>query len=329
MKELLSHLLEHGTLSKSESIDLMRGITEARFSPIQVGALLTALRTRPITPEELGGFREVLLECASPLDLSHFNPVDLCGTGGDNKNTFNISTIASFVVAGAGIPVAKHGNYGVSSICGSSNLLEALKIPFPASQESAVLMLERAGICFLHAPLWHPAMKKVAPIRKELGVRTVFNILGPLINPCRPRRQLVGVFSKELFDLYTKVLGTSEIEFRVVHTLGGYDEISLTGPALIASPRGVETVKPDAFSAHLLKDEDLKGGSSVSDSVEICLRLLKNQGTPAQKEVVLANAALALSTADTNSSLFDCVARARESLESGKAFEVLTTLQKI
>ena len=327
MKELLSHLLAAGTLSKVEAVNLMRGITEERFTPIQVAAILTALRMRAIAPEELAGFREVLLECATPLDLSSFDPIDLCGTGGDSKNTFNISTIASFVVAGAGLRVAKNGNYGVSSICGSSNLLEALKIPFPTSRDAAHQMLEKAGICFLHAPLWHPAMKKVAPIRKELGVRTVFNILGPLINPCRPKKQLVGVYNQELFELYHKVLETSDTEYRIVHSIDGYDEISLTAPALLATPQCTRKLSPDDFGARTIKSEDLVGGASVSEAAEICLRILKNGGTPAQQDVVVANAAIALSTRDPQASLLESVAAARESLTSGRAFQALSRLQ--
>ena len=329
MKEILELLYGGNALSTAQASEVLLGITRQKYSASQVAAFLSVYRMREVSVDELAGFREAMLQQALPLDLAGREAVDLCGTGGDGKNTFNISTIAAFVVAGAGVTVVKHGNYGLSSTCGSSNLLEALEVPFPTAQAQVYAMLDRAGIAFLHAPLWHPAMKSVAQVRKDLGVRTLFNILGPLVNPARPAHQLVGVFSRELFKLYGALLQRCAASYAVVFSLDGYDEFSLTGEALLSTPRGERVLHADALGLSRVKTEDLRNGESVSAAAKICLDVLHGRGTQAQAEVVLANAALAIALAHPGEELRACVDLARESLRSGRALKTLSALQEM
>ena len=290
-----------------------------------MAAFLTVYLMRPITVEELEGFREAMLEQCLSLDLSDFDPMDLCGTGGDGKNTFNISTLASFVVAGAGQAVAKHGNNGVSSVCGSSNLLQSLGYEFTNNEDQMKRNLEEANICFLHAPLFHPSMKNVAPIRGELGVKTFFNMLGPLVNPCQPKKQLVGVFSLELARLYSYLMQNNSTAFAIVHSLDGYDEVSLTGRFKAITSSGELLLTPEDLGISCIAEDDIYGGETIEEARKIFLSILNGTGTPAQKNVVLANAGLALSTAK-NLSIEDSFAMAKESLESGKALQALEKL---
>jgi anthranilate phosphoribosyltransferase len=283
---------------------------------------------RPITLEELGGFRTALQKLCLAVDLSEFSPIDLCGTGGDGKDTFNISTLASFVTAGAGIKVAKHGNYGVSSGCGSSNVLEHLGIKFSNNSDFLKRCIDQAGICNLHAPLFHPAMKNVAPIRRELGVKTFFNMLGPLVNPAFPKHQLTGVFNLELARIYGYLFQQSDQNFTILYALDGYDEISLTCPAKAIGNGGEQLIYPEDFGLEPLGKDQINGGDSIPSSASIFMAVLEGKGTAAQSHVVCANAAMAIATA-TGCSPLQGFEKAQESLQSGRAVQAFKTLQKL
>jgi anthranilate phosphoribosyltransferase len=328
MKDILNKLIGHQLLGREEAREVLVKIAGGSYNPSQIAAFLTVYMMRSITTEELEGFRDALLDLCHAVDLSEFKPIDLCGTGGDGKNTFNISTLASFVTAGAGVPVAKHGNYGVSSNCGSSNVLEFLGIRF--SNEEAFLRscMEQAGICIMHAPLFHPAMKNVAPIRKDLRVKTFFNMLGPMVNPAFPEHQIVGVFNLELARIYGYLYQNTGKNFTIVHALDGYDEISLTGPAKIISNRSESMLRPEDLGLETLTAEEIYGGESVEDAAQIFLNVLQGRGNRAQENVVCANAALAIATA-SGDSLTDSLVRARQSLENGSALKALKKLQQI
>jgi len=328
MKTILNRLIQHETLTKDEAKTVLKNISNGLYNPSQIASFLTVYMMRSITIEELSGFREALLELCIAIDLSEYNTIDLCGTGGDGKNTFNISTLASFVAAGTGIQVAKHGNYGVSSISGSSNVMETLGIKFSNDEAFLRQSIEEAGICVLHAPLYHPAMKNVAPIRKELAVKTFFNMLGPMVNPSFPKHQLVGVFSLELARMYAYLYQNTETNFTILHSLEGYDEISLTGTTKIISKNYEQMLKPEDFQTIKLKETDILGGTTVEKSADIFLNILKGNGTQAQNDVVCANAGMAIATVK-NCSVSDGFELAKESLLSGKALEKLKKLQKI
>ncbi|UOK41384.1 MULTISPECIES: anthranilate phosphoribosyltransferase [Flavobacterium] len=328
MKIILNRLIQHETLSKEEAKTVLKNISNGQYNPSQIASFLTVYMMRSITVEELAGFREALLELCISIDLTDYDTIDLCGTGGDGKNTFNISTLASFVTAGAGIQVAKHGNYGVSSISGSSNVMETLGVKFSNEENFLKKSIEEAGICVLHAPLFHPAMKNVAPIRKELAVKTFFNMLGPMVNPSFPKHQMVGVFSLELARMYAYLYQNTETNFTILHSLEGYDEISLTGNTKIISKNTEQILKPEDFQTKKLNETEILGGVTVEKSAEIFLAILSGKGTEAQNNVVCANAGIAISTVK-NCSISDGFGFAKESLQSGKAFEKLKKLQEI
>jgi anthranilate phosphoribosyltransferase len=281
---------------------------------------------RSITVEELSGFREALLDLCIPVDLSGYETIDLCGTGGDGKDTFNISTLTSFVVAGAGVKVAKHGNYGVSSSCGSSNLMEYAGYRFSNDVEKLKTEIEKAGICILHAPLFNPAMKNVAPVRKELGMKTFFNMLGPMVNPSFPSMQMVGVYSLELARIYGYLYQTTDKRYTILHSLDGYDEVSLTGPCKVITRQLDRIYEPADMGFSTWMPADLSGGSTVGQAMDVFLSVLEDRASQAQKEVVLANASLALRTAFPDRPSEECQAMARESIESGSALRALKTL---
>ena len=262
------------------------------------------------------------------IDLSEFSPIDLCGTGGDGKDTFNISTLASFVTAGAGVKVAKHGNYGVSSGCGSSNVLEHLGVKFSNDADFLKRCIDQAGICNLHAPLFHPAMKNVAPIRRELGIKTFFNMLGPLVNPAFPKHQLTGVFNLELARLYGYLFEKTDQNFTILYALDGYDEISLTGPAKAIRNQGEQLITAQDFGVAPLSEKQISGGDSIPSSAAIFTAILDGKGSEAQNNVVCANAAMALATA-TNCTPQQGFEKATETLRSGKAAKAFKTLQKL
>ena len=303
-------------------------IAEGQYNTSQIASFLTVYMMRSINLEELEGFRSALLELCIAIDLSEFDTIDLCGTGGDGKDTFNISTLSSFVTAGAGVKVTKHGNYGVSSGCGSSNVLEALGVKFSNDQDFLKRCVDQAGICILHAPLFHPAMKNVAPVRRELGVKTFFNMLGPLVNPAFPKNQLTGVFNLELARLYHYLFQKTDTNFTILYALDGYDEISLTGPTKAFSKNSEGILTPQDFGVLPLEASQIAGGDNVESSAKIFMDVIQNKGTQAQQEVVCANAGMAISTA-LDLSLIDGFEKAKESLLSGKAFEALTQLQNL
>ncbi|NVK51043.1 MAG: anthranilate phosphoribosyltransferase [Cyclobacteriaceae bacterium] len=326
MKEILNQLIEHKTLSQDQAREVLKNIATGGYNSSQIAAFMTVYLMRSITVEELRGFREAMLELCIPVEISEYDAMDLCGTGGDGKDTFNISTLSSFIVAGAGQNVAKHGNTGVSSICGSSNLLAYFGYEFTNNIDEIRRSLDEAGICFLHAPLFHPAMKNVAPVRKELGVKTFFNMLGPMVNPSFPQKQLVGVFSLELARLYAYLYQESDAKFSILHSLDGYDEISLTGDFKMISNSGEKLYKPEKIGLSKLDASQIKGGDTVEESAKIFESILKGKGTKAQNQVVLANSAAALVTANPSLSFEEALAKAEEVLLSGKALDVFNGL---
>ena len=328
MKKILNRLIRHEQLSKEEARKMLINIADDKYNSSQIASFLTVFMMRSISLDELEGFRAALLELCLAVDLSEFETIDLCGTGGDEKDTFNISTLSSFITAGAGVKVAKHGNYGVSSGCGSSNVLEHLGIRFSNEEDFLKRCIDQAGICVLHAPLFHPAMKNVAPVRKDLGVKTFFNMLGPLVNPAFPKNQLTGVFNLELARLYHYLFQKTEQNVTVLYDLKGYDEISLTGTTKALSRNSERVLTPADFGVKQLQATQISGGSSVASSAEIFMNIIQNKGTEAQQNVVCANAGMALATA-LNLSPIEGFEKAKESLLSGKAFTALSTLQKL
>ena len=328
MKAILNRLIKHQSLKREEARQMIINIADDKYNTSQIASFLTVYMMRSITLEELDGFRLALLELCNSINVNEFNTVDLCGTGGDNKDTFNISTISSFIVAGAGIKVTKHGNYGVSSSCGSSNVLEALGIKFSNKEDHLKRCLDKAGICILHAPLFHPAMKNVAPIRRELGVKTFFNMLGPLVNPSFPKNQITGVFNLELARLYNYLLQKTDINFTILYDLNGYDEISLTGNTKTFSKKSERLIKSKDFGLNRVNETDISGGKSIESSAEIFMDIIQNKGTKAQHDVVCANAGTAISTT-LNLSIREGFEKAMESLKSGDAFKAFKKLKKI
>lgn len=326
MKSILTSLYQHQRLSRAEAREILINIGTEQYNPAQIASFLTVYMMRAITVDELQGFREALLELCRPIDFGGKPTIDIVGTGGDGKNTFNISTLSAFVIAGAGYPVTKHGNYSVSSKCGSSNVLEALGYTFTNDSDVLRRQLDRAGICFLHAPLFHPAMKTVAPIRRSLGVKTFFNMLGPLVNPAQPDYQLFGVFNQELGRIYQYILQQSDKQFAVVYALDGYDEISLTGGHSLRTHAGEEILYPRDLGFSQLDPAALYGGDTVEEAAKIFLSVLQNEGTEAQKAVVIANAGTAIHCMRGDRPISDCIAEARASLESGSALQVLQTI---
>lgn len=322
MKEILNQLIEHRTLSKEQAKEVLKKITTGEFNQSQIAAFLTVYLMRSITVEELGGFREAMMELCIPVEIAEYEAIDLCGTGGDGKDTFNISTLSSFVVAAAGQNVAKHGNIGVSSICGSSNLMAYFGYNFSNDMDEIKRSLDEAGLCFLHAPLFHPAMKNVGPIRKELGVKTFFNMLGPIANPSRPKKQMIGVFSLELARLYAYLFQNDDTLFSIIHSLDGYDEISLTGDFKLVSNQGEKIISPSSLGISPLEAYSISGGTTVQESAKIFENILKGKGTDAQNAVVIANSAAALQTADQRLTFAEALEKAGDALKSGKALKV-------
>jgi len=328
MKTILNKLINHEVLTKEEAKNVLINISSGQYNPSQISAFLTVYMMRSITIDELSGFREALLELCIRVDLSAYNTIDLCGTGGDGKDTFNISTLASFVSAGAGIKVAKHGNYGVSSISGSSNVMEKMGIKFSNDPAFLEKCIDQAGICVLHAPLFHPAMKNVGPIRKELAVKTFFNMLGPMVNPAFPQNQLVGVFNLELARMYAYLYQNTDTNFTILHSLDGYDEISLTGPTKIITSHMEGMIKPEDFGVRLLSQTEIEGGKTIEESAEIFTNIISGKGNEAQNNVVCANAAMAIATVNkcTPQEGFEL---AKESLLSGKGLKALKKLKEL
>jgi anthranilate phosphoribosyltransferase len=328
MKAIFNELIDHRSLTKESAKSVLVELASGKYNPSQMAAFMTVYMMRSITVEELQGFRDAMLELCVPARFD-LPVMDVCGTGGDGKNTFNMSTLSSFVVAAAGQPVAKHGNYGVSSACGSSNLLEFFGYKFTNNIDVLKRCLDEANICFMHAPLFHPAMKNVAPIRKELGVKTFFNMLGPMVNPAFPSRQLVGVFSLELARQYGYLYQDTDKKFVILHSLDGYDEVSLTGAFKYFYNGGEKVVEPVDLGLPTLKYEDIKGGATVEESSRVFMDILEGKGTVAQNAAVIANAGMALYTTNQKDGIPVSVQKAKEALDSGKALRAFKKLMEV
>jgi anthranilate phosphoribosyltransferase len=326
MKAILNHLFEHKTFTREQSKEILTSIAQGKYNNSQMAAFMTAYCMRTITVNELEGFRDAMLDLCLPANLETNELIDLCGTGGDGKDTFNISTLASFVVAGAGYKVAKHGNYGVSSGCGSSNVMEFLGYQFTSESDKLNQSIDKANICFLHAPLFHPAMKTVAPIRRELGVKTFFNMLGPMVNPAKPKNQMVGVFNLELARIYAYLYQKSDVKYTILNALDGYDEVSLTGDFKTFSDEGEKINSIENLGFEKLDPTEIRGGSTVKESADIFMSVLNGDGTTAQNNVVMCNAALAIKTIHPERTFGDCFYEADEALISKRALASFKTL---
>ena len=328
MKELLTTLHQQNYLSRATAKETLLEISEGKHNSAQVASFLSVYQMRNITLAEMQGFREAMLEKMIHINLDVPDIIDLCGTGGDGKNTFNISTLASFVVAGAGAKVAKHGNYGISSGCGSSNVLEYLGYRFSVTENKLNKELERANICFLHAPLFHPAMKNIAPIRKDLATRTFFNMLGPMINPAKPNNQLIGVFNLKVARIYHYLYQQFPCRYSIIYSMDGYDEVSLTGMYKNFAQLKEENVCPEDRALPLVHPYEIIGGNTIQESTDIFLSILQGRGTVAQNAVVIANAAEALLVLNPDKSFAECKSLAEESLFRGNALNSMKELLK-
>ena len=328
MKKILNRLTQYETLTEKESRNIIIEISEGKLNTSEISSFLTIFMIRNITIEELNGFRKALIELSLKIDLNEFDPIDLCGTGGDEKDTFNISTLASFVTAGSGVKVAKHGNYGVSSSCGSSNVLEHLGLKFNNDSDKIKRAVDKANICFLHAPLFHPAMKNVAPVRKELGLKTFFNMLGPMVNPSMPKKQIVGVYSLELARIYNYLYQTTDINYNIIHSIDGYDEISLTKGTKIYSRESEFILESKDFNLQDIDSNKISGGKNIESSSKIFMDVLNANASLEQENVVCANAALAIAISK-NMSIIEAFMIAKESIKTKNALNCFNNLINI
>lgn len=321
MREILNHLFEHKTLTRLEAEKVLTNIAKGNYSESEIAAFLTVYLMRSITVEELTGFRDALLNLCIRIDLSDFEPMDVCGTGGDGKDTFNISTLTTFVLAGAGIKIAKHGNYGVSSTCGSSNILEYFGYKFSTDSEKLKNEIDKSGVCFLHAPLFNPAMKNVAPVRKALKIKTFFNMLGPMVNPSFPSKQLIGVYSLELARLYNYLYQQSSMKYMIIFSLDGYDEVSLTSDFKYILNGVEQIVSPESLNYKRSSQSELSGGKSVPEAASVFIKILKGEGTRTQNDVITANSQMALKCYYPSKSFEECREIASVSISSGMAYK--------
>ena len=326
MKKILQLLFEHKTLTRAAAKEVLLNIGKGVYNEHEITSFMTVYLMRSITIEELQGFRDALLELCVPVNLTAYETMDIVGTGGDGKNTFNISTLACFIVAGSGQKVSKHGNYGATSISGASNVMEQLGYQFKNKEAALQREVEEAGICFLHAPLFHPALKTVGPIRKNLGVRTFFNMLGPMVNPANPAYQLVGVYNLEMARIYNYLLQQTGKAFTIIHSLDGYDEVSLTNDTKVITNEGEKVLTPEQIGKRMVVATDIQGGNTVEESAKIFKSILSGEGSWAQNAVVLANAAMALYCTGKYSNYDNAYNAAVLSLESGKAQQCLQKL---
>lgn len=326
MKKILQHLFEHKTLLQHQAKEVMLNIAKGVYNDTEITAFITVFLMRSITINELQGFRDGLLELAVPVNLNGYDVIDIVGTGGDGKNTFNISTLACFIVAGAGKKVAKHGNYGATSVSGASNIMEFLGYKFKNRSDQLKKEIEETNFCFLHAPLFHPALKAVAQIRKNIGFRTFFNMLGPMVNPANPDYQLVGVYNLEMARIYNYLLQQTGKPFTIIHSLDGYDEISLTNDTKVITQNGEKVLSAEELGKRTVSAIDIYGGNSVEDAATIFLKILKGKGSWAQNAVVLANASMALRCTGDYKNYDEAYNAAVESLEGGKAYQKLQKL---
>jgi anthranilate phosphoribosyltransferase len=326
MKKILQYLFEHKTFSREKAKEILFQMSSGQFNDAEIASFITVFLMRSITIEELQGFRDALLELCVPVDMRGRAVMDIVGTGGDGKNTFNISTLSCFIVAGAGQQVAKHGNYGASSVSGASNVMEQLGYRFKNNVDELNKELDQTNICFLHAPFFHPALKVVAPIRKQLGVRTFFNMLGPMVNPAAPAYQLVGVYNLEMARIYNYLLQETGKAFTVIHSLDGYDEISLTNDTKVITNEGEKILTPEQLGKRMVMPEDIYGGNTAEEAARLFVKIIKGEGSWAQNAVVLANAAMALFGTGHYTNYDEAYAAAVESLESKKAYQALEQL---
>jgi len=328
MKKILNRLTQYETLTEKESRDIIIDISEGKLNTSEISSFLTIFMIRNITIEELNGFRKALIELSLKIDLNEFDPIDLCGTGGDEKDTFNISTLASFVTAGSGVKVAKHGNYGVSSSCGSSNVLEYLDLKFNNDSDKIRKAVDKANICFLHAPLFHPAMKNVAPVRKELGLKTFFNMLGPMVNPSMPKKQVVGVYNLELARIYNYLYQTTDINYNIIHSIDGYDEISLTKGTKVYSRKSEFILDSEDFNLKDIDSKNIRGGKDIESSSKIFMDVLNGEASNDQENVVCANASLAIAISK-DISIIEAFYKAKESIKTKNALKCFNELINI
>lgn len=321
MKNLLYKMFEHKNLTRTEARDVLFNIADGRYNDSQLSAFMTVFLMRSITTDELTGFRDAILERRLPVDFGDVKAIDIVGTGGDGKNTFNISTCTCFVVAGTGRKVVKHGNYGASSISGASNVLEQHGVKFTSDLDRLQKSLDESGVCYLHAPFFSPALKSVGPVRKALGVRTFFNMLGPLVNPMMPKYQMLGVYNLKLMRLYNYIAQNEGVNCTIVHSLDGYDEISLTSPFKVASPEGEKVFTPQQLGWQQASQLDLYGGDTLQEAAAIFDAVLDNRATQAQHDCVVANAVFAIRTLDPEIDMAEARRLAETSISSGKARE--------
>ena len=326
MKKILQYLFEHKSLPREQAKDVLTSIARGEFNESELAAFITVYLMRSITIDELQGFRDALLELCVRVEFPEWETIDIVGTGGDGKNTFNISTLACFIVSGAGHKVAKHGNYGASTISGASNVMEQLGYKFKNDKDRLRKEVDEAGICFLHAPLFHPALKTVGPIRKNLGVRTFFNMLGPMVNPAFPATQLVGVYNLEMARIYNYLLQQTGGRFTIIYSLDGYDEVSLTGDTKVITNGGERIYTPEELGKRMVNATDIYGGNTVEEAARLFTKILKGEGSWAQSAVVIANAAMALQASGSFATYGDAYGAAVESLESGRAYGTLEKL---
>lgn len=319
MKDILYRLFEHQYLGRDEAHRILHNIATGCYDDAQIASLITVFLMRNISVDELMGFREALLDMRVPVDLAEYKPIDIVGTGGDGKNTFNISTAACFVVAGAGYKVVKHGNYGATSVSGASNVMQQHGVKFTTDVGQLRRSIEDCNLAYLHAPLFNPALKAVANVRKHLGVRSFFNMLGPLVNPVMPTYQLLGVYNLPLLRLYNYTYQESGTRFAVVHSLDGYDEISLTGEFKVATADKEKLYTPEMLGFQRIAETDLDGGETPEAAARIFDAVLEGTATRAQRDCVIANAGFAIHVIRPELPVADCIAEARESLEAGKA----------
>jgi anthranilate phosphoribosyltransferase len=326
MKAILNKLYNHERLSKSEAKKILIDIASEKYNEAHLASFMTVFMMRPITVDELSGFRDALKELSIKVDLSDYNTIDIVGTGGDGKDTFNISTLTSFIVAGTGQKVAKHGNYSVSSQSGSSDMLESFGYKFTNDEGVLREHLEKANICFLHAPKFHPAMKAVSPTRKALALKTFFNMLGPLVNPSSPKNHMLGTFNLEIARLYNYILQEEDINYGIIHGLDGYDEISLTSGFKFFSKKGEQIINPEDLGQKRIQQTEIFGGNSVTDAAKIFKTIIEGKGTEAQNNVVLTNAAFALTIVDESKPFETAFAEAKDSLFGLRAKQTLEKL---
>ena len=319
MKDILYRLFEHQYLGRDEAHRILHNIATGCYDDAQIASLITVFLMRNISVDELMGFREALLDMRVPVDLAEYKPIDIVGTGGDGKNTFNISTTACFVVAGADYKVVKHGNYGATSVSGASNVMQQHGVKFTTDAGQLRRSIEDCNLAYLHAPLFNPALKAVANVRKHLGVRSFFNMLGPLVNPAMPTYQLLGVYNLPLLRLYNYTYQESGTRFAVVHSLDGYDEISLTGEFKVATADKEKLYTPEMLGFQRIAEADLDGGETPEAAARIFDAVLEGTATRAQRDCVIANAGFAIHVIRPELPVADCIAEARESLEAGKA----------